>query len=299
MIGCRKGVKYLLWLDGRNSMKRKWTGILPLLTALCIGIQFPVQAADRSLPGSNGYMESEHIEITGNAICYDFPDSSEEDVNELNELLNQMEFSSLRSYDEKFYLVKTKKDGETSFRFGLSSGKLSFEEAEDSEKSHHFQIDLLASSEDFENVKTSWMEAHPDYVIRELAQCTFRNKEMYGYLVLYHAKEENSSTEKETEEPETERITEDGTEKPTEDMLEGSTEKPAEDGTEKPFEITQEVVRMVQESLNDQGYDCGRPDGLIGPQTGRAIRKFREDHNLSSSSEIDQELLDALGIGSV
>ena len=279
MIGCRKEVKYLLWLDGRNSMKRKWTGILPLLTALCIGIQFPVQAADRSLPGSNGYMESEHIEITGNAICYDFPDSSEEDVNELNELLNQMELSSLRSYDEKFYLVKTKKDGETSFRFGLSSGKLSFEEAEDSEKSHHFQIDLLASSEDFENVKTSWMEAHPDYVIRELAQCTFRNKEMYGYLVLYHAKEENSSTEKETEEPETERIT--------------------EDGTEKPFEITQEVVRMVQESLNDQGYDCGRPDGLIGPQTGRAIRKFREDHNLSSSSEIDQELLDALGIGSV
>ena len=279
MIGCRKGVKYLLWLDGRNSMKRKWTGILPLLTALCIGIQFPVQAADRSLLGSSGYTESEHIEITGNAICYDFPDSSEEDVNELNELLNQMELSSLRSYDEKFYLVKTKKDGETSFRFGLSSGKLSFEEAEDSEKSHHFQIDLLASSEDFENVKTSWMEAHPDYVIRELAQCTFRNKEMYGYLVLYHAKEENSSTEKETEEPETERIT--------------------EDDTEKPFEITQEVVRMVQESLNDQGYDCGRPDGLIGPQTGRAIRKFREDHNLASSSEIDQELLDALGIGSV
>ena len=260
-------------------MKRKWTGILPLLTAFCIGIQFPVQAADRSLPGSNGYMESEHIEINGNTICYDFPDSSEEDVNELNELLNQMELSSLRSYDEKFYLVKTKKDGETSFRFGLSSGKLSFEEAEDSEKSHHFQIDLLASSEDFENVKTSWIEAHPDYVIRELAQCTFRNKEMYGYLVLYHAKEENSSTEKETEEPETERIT--------------------EDDTEKPFEITQEVVRMVQESLNDQGYDCGRPDGLIGPQTGRAIRKFREDHNLSSSSEIDQELLDALGIGSV
>ena len=279
MIGCRKGVKYLLWLDGRNSMKRKWTGILPLLTALCIGIQFPVQAADRSLPGSSGYTESEHIEITGNAICYDFPDSSEEDVNELNELLNQMELSSLRSYDEKFYLVKTKKDGETSFRFGLSSGKLSFEKAEDSEKSHHFQIDLLASSEDFENVKTSWMEEHPDYVIRELAQCTFRNKEMYGYLVLYHAKEENSSTEKETEEPETERIT--------------------EDDTEKPFEITQEVVRMVQESLNDQGYDCGRPDGLIGPQTGRAIRKFREDHNLASSSEIDQELLDALGIGSV
>ena len=103
---------------------------------------------------------------------------------------------------------RQKKDGETSFRFGLSSGKLSFEEAEDSEKSHHFQIDLLASSEDFENVKTSWMEEHPDYVIRELAQFTFRNKEMYGYLVLYHAKEENSSTEKETEEPETERITE-------------------------------------------------------------------------------------------
>ena len=260
-------------------MKRKWTGILPLLTALCIGIQFPVQAADRSLPGSNGYTESEHIEINGNTICYDFPDSSEEDVNELNELLNQMELSSLRSYDEKFYLVRTKKDGEISFRFGLSSGKLSFEEAEDSEKSHHFQIDLLVSFEDFENVKTSWMEEHPDYVIRELTQCTFRNKKMYGYLVLYHAKEENSSTEKETEEPETERIT--------------------EDGTEKPFEITQEVVRMVQESLNDQGYDCGRPDGLIGPQTGRAIRKFREDHNLSSSSEIDQELLDALGIGSV
>ena len=74
-----------------------------------------------------------------------------------------------------------------------------------------------------------------------------------------------------------------------------------ENGTEEPVEITEEVVRMVQESLNALGpeYNCGEPDGLMGPNTRAAIQKFREKNGLSVSNEIDQELLDALGIGSV
>lgn len=261
-------------------MKRKWTGVLPVLTALCIGIRFPAQAADFSLPEIRGYTESEQIEITGNTIRYDFPDSSEQDVSELNELLNQMELASLTSDDTKVYLVETKKGGTSSFRFGLSSGELNFEEAEAPEKAHHFQIDLSVSPEEFENVEAKWKEDHPDCVLRELAQFTFQNKEMYGYFILYHPKEDSSMekvTEAPAESPETESVTEE-----------------AADGTKKPVEITKELVRMLQEKLNDEGYDCGEPDGLIGPKTRAAIRKFREDHGLSVSEEIDRELLDTL-----
>ncbi|MDO5418092.1 MAG: peptidoglycan-binding domain-containing protein [Lachnospiraceae bacterium] len=41
-------------------------------------------------------------------------------------------------------------------------------------------------------------------------------------------------------------------------------------------ENTRENVKMVQDVLNQKGYDCGKPDGVMGKNTKKAIiKKYR------------------------
>lgn len=36
----------------------------------------------------------------------------------------------------------------------------------------------------------------------------------------------------------------------------------------------------IQKTLNEAGYNCGKPDGIIGPRTIKAIRNYQHDNNL-------------------
>jgi len=55
------------------------------------------------------------------------------------------------------------------------------------------------------------------------------------------------------------------------------------------------TVRVVQERLKELGYtEVGNADGKLGKLTQTAILAFRNEHDLPVSSDIDQELLDAL-----
>lgn len=57
-----------------------------------------------------------------------------------------------------------------------------------------------------------------------------------------------------------------------------------------------EIVKAVQEALNNEGYDCGTADGIAGSKTKEAIDTYKRDNNLNSNSDIDKELLDSLNI---
>ena len=59
---------------------------------------------------------------------------------------------------------------------------------------------------------------------------------------------------------------------------------------------TQEIASEVQKALNDSGYECGTPDGKIGPKTEEAISAYRESHGLTEGSNIDAGLIAALGL---
>ena len=48
--------------------------------------------------------------------------------------------------------------------------------------------------------------------------------------------------------------------------------------------------------MNEAGYDCGTPDGLVGNKTREAVKKFRETYRIGSGDGIDEELLKRLGI---
>lgn len=58
----------------------------------------------------------------------------------------------------------------------------------------------------------------------------------------------------------------------------------------------QEIAAEVQKALNDSGYDCGSPDGKIGPKTEAAISSYRTSHGLSEGGIVDAGLIAALGL---
>jgi peptidoglycan hydrolase-like protein with peptidoglycan-binding domain len=60
--------------------------------------------------------------------------------------------------------------------------------------------------------------------------------------------------------------------------------------------LSQDEVRQVQQKLADMGYDTGTPDGIMGPKTRGAVKKFQQDKSLQASGRLDQKTLDALGV---
>lgn len=57
-----------------------------------------------------------------------------------------------------------------------------------------------------------------------------------------------------------------------------------------------ETIKNVQQALNDAGYDCGTADGIAGQKTKDAILNYQSDNGLEKSGNIDDDLLDKLGI---
>jgi|LNFM01.1.fsa_nt_gb osmotically inducible lipoprotein OsmB len=50
------------------------------------------------------------------------------------------------------------------------------------------------------------------------------------------------------------------------------------------------VVVAIQSELNRLGYGAGTPDGMIGPRTTEAIRRYQRDHNLLIDGRATPEL---------
>jgi peptidoglycan hydrolase-like protein with peptidoglycan-binding domain len=60
--------------------------------------------------------------------------------------------------------------------------------------------------------------------------------------------------------------------------------------------LSQETIVAVQRELSQLGYYHGPIDGLIGPQTANAVRRFQSVGKLSVTGQIDSPTLQALGV---
>jgi len=60
---------------------------------------------------------------------------------------------------------------------------------------------------------------------------------------------------------------------------------------------TSPTVRMAQQALNDRGYNAGSADGVWGPDTANAVRRFQQAQGLPDSGTLDTQTLSALGVG--
>lgn len=54
------------------------------------------------------------------------------------------------------------------------------------------------------------------------------------------------------------------------------------------------AVRNIQAILNNNGYDAGPADGMMGERTKTAIRAFQADNGMEADGEVDDELVKAL-----
>lgn len=75
------------------------------------------------------------------------------------------------------------------------------------------------------------------------------------------------------------------------DEMAGSHDRPWADQ-----QVSLDDVEKVQEKLNEEGYNVGQVDGLIGPKTEEAIRNYQESNDLASTGELNQETIDSLGV---
>lgn len=56
------------------------------------------------------------------------------------------------------------------------------------------------------------------------------------------------------------------------------------------------VVRNAQQQLKNDGYYTGHIDGIDGPMTRQAIRKYQQAQNLTVNGRLDQQTCQKLGV---
>jgi peptidoglycan hydrolase-like protein with peptidoglycan-binding domain len=59
--------------------------------------------------------------------------------------------------------------------------------------------------------------------------------------------------------------------------------------------LTAEGIRQVQQALAKKGFDPGPIDGVLGPLTEQALRKFQDHYGIKVTGLIDNQTLYALG----
>jgi len=57
------------------------------------------------------------------------------------------------------------------------------------------------------------------------------------------------------------------------------------------FATRKDRIERIQTLLNSAGYDAGKPDGIMGPMTRAAIRKFQKDNAMKVDGEASHEVL--------
>ncbi len=65
---------------------------------------------------------------------------------------------------------------------------------------------------------------------------------------------------------------------------------------EKDFSPSKEQVRKTQQQLGGRGYQAGAADGIMGPQTISALRRYQSANGLTVTGKVDSDTLDSLGI---
>jgi membrane-bound lytic murein transglycosylase B len=60
--------------------------------------------------------------------------------------------------------------------------------------------------------------------------------------------------------------------------------------------LSRDQIIQLQETLNAQGYDSGKPDGIMGSATRSAVRAYQQDQQMVADGYPGTELLEKLGI---
>ena len=113
------------------------------------------------------------------------------------------------------------------------------------------------------------------------------------------AEEEKNQEETPTPEPTAAPAEDTPTPEPTtEPTEEPAQEEVAPETEQKPVVEYKDAttIRIVQQALNDAGYNCGNPDGVAGGKTTEAVTKYQTDKGLAVNGQVTDELLQSLNV---
>jgi len=55
--------------------------------------------------------------------------------------------------------------------------------------------------------------------------------------------------------------------------------------------LDQEAIKKVQDALKSKGFDPGPIDGVVGPRTREAVRRFQDSYGIKADGQIDNQTL--------
>ena len=219
-----------------------------------------------------------------------------------NESIWTKDFSKAGIDDfEKWELTLTlyKDDTEVSSKT-LNIAKEVFENEENTS-----DIDNIEEKSDTEeSEKSETVDANVEELQTENAELKEKNSELESQYK--DLKEENESLKKKNKKlkQQVKKLKESRNESDTETTQEETTPAADAEVTEAPTENTQPdteykdatTIRIVQQALNEAGYNCGTPDGLIGGKTTEAITAYQTQKGISVNGLVTDELLQSLGV---
>jgi peptidoglycan hydrolase-like protein with peptidoglycan-binding domain len=62
------------------------------------------------------------------------------------------------------------------------------------------------------------------------------------------------------------------------------------------FAQSSATVKQAQQTLKDKGFDPGPVDGVNGPETRSALKKYQTQQNLTADGRLGPKTLDSLGV---
>lgn len=159
------------------------------------------------------------------------------------------------------------------------------------------------TQEDSDGTESTDKDNNSDIEAR-LSALEEKNKELESQY--NDLKEENDSLKKKNKKlkKQVKELQASQNESDTETTQEETTSAADAEVTEVPTENTQPVteykdattIRIVQQALNEAGYNCGTPDGLIGGKTTEAITAYQTQKGISVNGLVTDELLQSLGV---
>jgi peptidoglycan hydrolase-like protein with peptidoglycan-binding domain len=63
-----------------------------------------------------------------------------------------------------------------------------------------------------------------------------------------------------------------------------------------PLYLGKQATIQIQQKLDEQGAGAGKADGIWGPETEDAVRKFQQKKDLPATGRLDLQTLAALGV---
>lgn len=200
--------------------------------------------------------------------------------------------------------------------FKVWESKIKIYDTEDTlfEKDMTIQRDAFSGSSDMNTTETqentsseeSQSDAKYDELLQKIEELEAKNAELEDKL--NQTEEEKSqeeaaeptATPEPTETPVEETPTPEPTEVPETEPAqeEAAAEEAAPEEEPKPVVEYKDAttIRIVQQALNDAGYNCGNPDGVAGGKTTEAVTKYQTDKGLSVNGLVTDELLQALNV---